>query len=45
MRIWVSLRQIHVKRNQNVGNNFKLRPPSLSELTPIIFYMELTHLG
>ena len=21
------------------------RPPSLSELTPIIFYMELTHLG
>ena len=24
---------------------YELRPPSLSELTPIIFNMELTHLG
>ena len=39
-RICLSLWEIVVKRNQNI-----CRPPSLIELTPIIFYMELTHLG
>ena len=30
---------------REIHSYYKCRPPTLSELTPIIFHMKLTHLG